>query len=207
MRQMNLTNPAISKQMTLLKEADLIASKDIGLLYRPIFDRIGFLDYATILIRDPQRFGKSINFTYYFKSIVDNALTPGFNVFDTPRVSHSLSYISRGEPVPTQKDITAAYQSDMLTVYGEYYVLFYGYPALIMFFVGSYIFKKIYLSIRSKDVFLFYTYRALVLFVFYNGLNSFGIDWMVLDLIGIIITVELFKNFFKMRSRKLKPVL
>ncbi len=205
-RQLNINEAVSTKQLTLLKEADFIRSKDISLLCRPIFDRIGFLDYATILIRNPERFGISINFIYYFKSIVDNALTPGFNVFDTPRVSHSLSDISRGESVPTQKDITAAYQSNMLTVYGEYYVLFHGYPALITLFLFSYIFKKIYLSIRNKDAFLFYLYRALVLFVFYLWLNSFGLDWMLLDLIGIFITVGLFKYFYKMRRRKLKYV-
>jgi len=195
-----------TKQLTILKEADLIGSKDISHLCRPIFGRIGFLDYSTILIRNQERYSKIINFRYYFESIIDNALTPGFDVFDTPRVSHSMSYISRGESVPTHGDIKAAYQSNMPTVYGEYYVLFHGYPALIIIFVFSYIFKRTYLLIRKKDAFLFYLYRALVLYVFYLWLNSFGIDWILMDLIGIIITVGLFKKFYKMRSRKLKPV-
>lgn len=196
-----------SEQLTILKKFDMFGSKDISLLCRPIFNRMGFLDYSAVLLRNQERYGKIINFQYYFESIVDNVFTPGFNIFDTPRVSHSMSYISRGESVPTHEDIMAAYQSDMPTVYGEYYVLFYGYPALIILFVFSFIFKKLYLSIRNKDVFLFYLYRALILYVFYSWLISFGIDWMLLDLIGIIITVTLFKNFYKMRRRKLKPLI
>jgi hypothetical protein len=195
-----------SYQLTILKESGLFGSKDINMLCRPIFNRMGFLDYSAVLIRNQEQYSKIINFQYYFESIMDNVLSPGFDIFGTPRVSHSMSYISRGEAVPTRKDIRAGYQSNMPTVYGEYYVLFHGYSALIILFVFSYIFKKIYLSIRNKDTFIFYLYRALVLYFFYLWLNSFGIDWMMLDLIGIIITVGLFENFYKMRRRKLKPV-
>ena len=198
---------ARTKQLNILQEADLIGAKDISLLCRPISGRIGFLDYSTMLIRNQERYSKIINFQYYFESIIDNVLTPGFNVFGTIRVSHAMPYISSMRAVPTHEEKRQmGYQSDMPTVYGEYYVLFHGYLALIIFFISSYIFKKIYLSIRSKDPFLFYLYRALVLFVFYLWLNSFGLDWMLLDLVSIIITVGLFKNFYKMRSRKLKPV-
>lgn len=194
------------RPLTILKESNIIETKNINLLCRPLFDRMGFLDYSAVLIRNQEQYSKIINFQYYFESIIDNALTPGFNIFGTPKVSNSMSYIARGESVPTHEDIMATYQSDMPTVYGEYYVLFYGYPALIILFAFSYIFKKIYLSIRSKDAFLLYLYRALILYVFYLWIISFGIDWMMLDLIGIIITVGLFKNFYKMRRRKLKPV-
>ncbi len=194
---------ARTKQLSILQEVDLIGSKDISLLCRPISGRIGFLDYSTMLIRNQERYSKIINFQYYFESIIDNVLTPGFNVFGTIRVSHAMPYIPSMELVPTREEkMQMGYQSDMPTVYGEYYVLFHGYLALIIFFIFSYTFKKVYLSIRSKDAFLFYLYRALVLFVFYLWLNSFGIDWMMLDLIGIIITVSLFKNFYKMRRRK-----
>lgn len=191
-----------TKQLTILKQADFLVSKDIKMLLRPVFDRIGYLDYSAVVINNQERYRKILNFQYYFKSIIDNVLTPGFNVYGTPRVSHSMSYIARRESVPTHEDISAAYQSDMPTVYGEYYVLFHGYPAIIILFVFSYIFKKAYLLIRSKDTFLFYLYRALVLYGFYLWLNSFGIDWMMLDLVGIIINVSLFKKFYQMRRRK-----
>jgi hypothetical protein len=193
-----------TEQLNILKEAALTVSKDISLLGRRIFDRIGFLDYSAVMIRNQKRYGKIVNFRYYFKSIIDNVLTPGFDIFGTPRVAHSMSYIARGESVPTYESIARAYQSNILTVYGEYSVLFHGYPALIILFALSCLFKKLYLSIGSRDAFLFYLYRALILYAFYLWLNSFGIDWMLFDLMGIIITVGLFKNFYKMRTRRVK---
>lgn len=90
----------------------------------------------------------------------------------------------------------------MLTLYGEYYVLCHGYPALIIFFIFSYIFKKFYLSVNSKDALLFYLYRAVILYIFNLWLHSFGMDWMVLDLICIFTTICLFRKFYKMRRKK-----
>ncbi|MFX1480616.1 MAG: hypothetical protein ACFFCI_21205 [Promethearchaeota archaeon] len=195
-----------SYQLTILKESNIFSSKGIKMLCRPIFDRMGFLDYSAVVIRNHEEYGKIINFQYYFKSVIDNALTPGYDIFGTPRVAHSMSYISRGESVPTYEDVAGAYQSDMATVYGEYYVLFHGYPALIILFSICFIFKKIYLWIRCKDSFSFYLRRALVLYVFYLWVNSFGLDWMVLDLIRIIITVCIFENWYKMRRKEVKSV-
>ena len=190
------------KQLALLKKAGSAKLKDVSKLCRPMFNRVAFLDYATLLIRNPQCYREVIKPAYYFKSIIDNVLTPGFTVFNTPRVSSTLKYISRGEPVPTQEQIMASPQSDMPTIYGEYYVFFYGYFALVIILISSFIFKKIYLSICTKDAFLFYLYRALVLYVFYLWINSFGVDWLLFDLISIIVTISLFKNFYKMRKRK-----
>ncbi len=195
-----------SKEFAMLKEVDIWGSQDMSVHFRRIFDRVGFLDYAMVVIKNHEKYAEIINFTYYFKSIIDNVLTPGFTVFGVPRVSHAMSYVARGEPLPTLEDIQAAYQADMPTLYGEYYTLFFGYPALIIFFAFSFLFKKIYLAIRSKDSFSFYLYRALILYVFYLWLNSFGIDWMLFDLVGVIITVYLFKRFYKMRRGKLMPV-
>ncbi len=191
------------KQLTTLKNYS-IGSKDVKILCRSIFDRGGFLDNPADMIRNKEQYHNVINIIYYFKSAIDNGLTPGFNIFDTPKAANALRYIY-GYTIyssPIHKDIKAAYHSSMLTIYGEYYVLFGGYSALIIFFIFSHIFKKLYLSVKSKDAFLFYLYRALILYVFWLWINSFGMDWMVLDLISIFITVGLFKNFYKMRRRK-----
>jgi len=194
---------AITKRLTILKEADLIGSNDIRSLLRPIFERIGYLDYSAILIRNQERFSKIINFQYYFESIIDNALTPGFNVFDTIKISLAIPHVSRMESIPTHREKRQmGYHSTMPTVYGEYYVLFYGYLALIFLFISSYIFKKIYLSIRSKDALLFYLYRALVFYVFFMWLTSFGMDSVIFDLSCIIISVGLLKSFYKIKMTK-----
>jgi hypothetical protein len=189
-----------SKKVSILKKGQVFGSRDVRQLSRPLLERIGFLDFAALLISDPQRYRKIINFQYYFDSILDNVLSPGFNLTDTTTVSHSLGYVTRGEGLPLHEQVSVAYQSDMPTVYGENFVLFYGYPALTVLFVMAFIFKKIYLSIRNNDVTLFYLHRALVLYVFYLWINSFGLDWMLFDLVGIIVTIALFQHFYKMRK-------
>jgi len=163
------------------------------------FDRMGFLDYSVDIIKHQEQYGQVINTKYYLKSIVDNCLTPGFNVFGTPRASNVLKYIYNESPTPTHQDIKNAYHSDMITIYGEYHILFGKYPALLIFFVCSYVFKRIYLALRSKNIFLFFLYRTIVLLIFYDWLNSFGVDWFVFELICIFMTVFLFKNFYRMR--------
>ena len=199
--------PISSKELSIFKESSIFEFLALRVatpfeLYRPIFDRIGFLDYATVVIRNHEKYSNIINFTYYGKSIIDNVLTPGFTVFDTPRVSHAMSYIARDEPVPSLEDILSAYQSDMPTLYGDYYVLFHGYGALAVLFVFSYLFKTIYLSIRTDDTFYFYLYHGLILYVFYLWINSFGIDWFLLDIAGIVTTTVLFRGFYRMRRKK-----
>ncbi|MFH0898826.1 MAG: hypothetical protein V1855_04560 [bacterium] len=190
-----------TKKLSILKKVDLFGSKDVRQLCRPIFERTGFLDFATLLISNPERYRKIINFQCYFDSIMDNVLSPGFNIFDTPTVSHSLSYVTRGEPVPIHEQVLAAYQSDMPTVYGENFVLFFGYPALAVLFIISFVFKRIYLSIRNHDSTLFYLYRSMVLYVFYLWINSFGMDWLLLDLVGIIVTISFFQYFYITRRQ------
>lgn len=177
--------------------------EDTKLFLSPLFDRVGFLDYATDLIINKEKYSKIISPVYYFKSIIDNGLTPGFNIFDVPKSSNALRYIYLGlSDHPTHKDVVEEYSSDMFTVYGEYYVLFGGYLALIFIFIFSYIFKTLYLRIKNKDLFLFFLYRALVLLIFHNWLSSFGMDWVLSELIEILIPVFLFQNFFRMRSLK-----
>jgi hypothetical protein len=200
-RQISANRGIVStQQLAIIKESNIFDTEYNDYLNRTMFFRLGFLDPAADVIKNKERYSRIINIVYYFKSIIDNVLTPGFNVFDTPKVANSLRYIYRDLDLPKHEDIMAAYNSDMLTIYGEYYVLFGGYFALIIFFIISYIFKTIYLSVKSKDIFLFYLYRALILFIFYSWLNSFGLDWMMFDIISIFITVFLFKNFYRSRQ-------
>jgi len=173
---------------------------DITKFCQPVFDRIGFLDFSVDIIKHQEQYSSVINTEYYLKSIVDNCLTPGFDVFGTPRAENALRYIYQDLPSPTHQDINNAYHADMLTIYGEYHILFGKYQALLVFFICSYVFKKIYLALKNKDIFLLFLYRAIVLLIFYRWLNSFGTDWFVFDLVGIFITVFLFKNFYKMRT-------
>lgn len=194
-----------SERIAYLKDLKLHDSDDnVRMTLRPVLDRVGFLSYSADVISNSEEYRQIINGEYYFKSIVDNLFTPGFSVFDTPKAANALRYIYLDiKSNPTHQDVIDVYSSDMFTVYGEYYVLFGGYPALIFLFLFSYIFKRLYLSIRTKNVFSYYLFRSLVLLIFYNWLNSFGLDWMLVDIVSLLIPIYLWKWFYSMRSRKL----
>jgi len=168
----------------------------------PIFDRIGFLDYSTDVIRNSNKYSDIINFPYYIESIVDNTLTPGFDIFNTIRVSWAAPYVSKGFSIPTREDVIDAYQSNQITVYGEHYVLFGGYASLIILFCVSYLFQNIYLRVNRRNTFPYLFYRSLVILIFYYWLNSYGIDWLFMDLITMLISICLLKNFYYVRKMK-----
>lgn len=188
-----------------LKEFELYnLEDDVRIFLRPIFDRAGYLSYSADIISNSKEYDKVINSEYYFMSLIDNVFTPGFNVFGTPKASNALRYIYLDiKPNPTHKDVVANYNSDMFTIYGEYYILFGGYPALIFLFLSSYFFKRLYLAVRTRNVFSYYLYRSLILLVFYRWLLSFGMDWIVVDIISLLIPIFIWRRFYFMRKRKL----
>jgi len=178
---------------------------DMRLTLRSILDRVGFLSYSADIISNSEEYRQVINGEYYFKSVVDNLFTPGFSVFETPKAANALRYLYLDiKSNPTHEDVIAEYSSDIFTVYGEYYVLFGGYPALIFLFLTSHIFKRLYLLIRTKNVFSYYLFRSLILYIFYNWLNSFGMDWMLVDVVSLLIPMYIWKWFYSMRKRRLR---
>jgi len=170
-----------------------------------IYYRLGFIDYSTELIANRQKFARIINGQYYVKSIIDNVLTPGFDVFGTPRASHALSYVIRGESIPDKDQVALNYQADQMGIYGEYYVLFYGYPALAAFFLLACIFQGVFNAIETRNILLSCMYRAVLLNLFYIYINSFGTDWFALNIVITVITTFLFGRYF-VSNRKRKFV-
>lgn len=167
--------------------------KSVGVIY----NRLGFLDISTEIIANRQKFAKVVTAQYYIKSIIDNVLTPGFDVFDTVRVSHALKYVRLGEPIPDNKDqISLNYQADQMGIYGEYYVLFYGYPALVFFFLLAFMLQRVFHALETRNILLSCMYRAALLGLFYIYMNSFGTDWLALDIVSTVITTFLFARFY-----------
>ena len=172
-------------------------------LMYPIFTRLGYIDYSVELINRSEFYRQIINLEYYFKSIVDNGLTPGFDIFNTATISTSLKYINygnMGSVVGKSQARKLEYHSDALTIYGESYVFAFGYLALPLVFLISYGFKKAYSSINNKDLFSFILIRSLILLVFFNGLNSYGADWTLNSIISITITYFLFARLFRSKG-------
>ena len=181
---------------------DIFSSDSMIVSEQRIFDRIGYLDYSADAIVNKDRFRKIVNFSYYFKSIVDNCFTPGFDVFDTPMVAHAMRYITYNLPEPSHEDIRKVYQADMITLYGDYYILFGGYPALVVFFAVAFFLKTVFNLAKDNNLLFYYLERALILYIFYLWLIDFGIDWMVLDLIKIAIMFVLFAIFYKIGRKR-----
>ena len=192
------------KRLEFIKNFNLVdAGLEPKIILRPIFDRIGYLTYAAEIISNGKEYSKVINFDYYAMSVVDNALTPGFNIFNTPKAANALRYIYLDiKSNPTHKDVVDEYNSDIFTVYGEYYVLFGGIAAQVFLFITAYIFKKIYCSIKINEKYSFYLYRSLLLLLFCNWLISFGIDWMIVEVISYLVPISIWSRFYKMRKNK-----
>ena len=167
-----------------------------------LFARIGYLDYATRIIADPDKYSQTINLLYYPKSIIDNILSPGGDLFDAPLVSNTIVFVDMGIKNPTHALVRSQYQSMLLTNYGEYYVLFGPYAGAVMLFFTAFIFKSVYFLIRSRNRLVGYLLRAGVLYLFYIWLKSFGIDWCLRTFlftfgpICFFITVIMKKNYW-----------
>lgn len=160
-----------------------------------IFDRIGFLDYATEIIAHKEQYSSIFNISYYIKSIVDNFLTPGFTVFDTPKVSNALVYKYFNYGVPSLKTVDEYYASDQVTMYGEYFALL-GWGSLVAFILTGYFFQSTYLNFKYKTNMELFIKRALLINIFYVLINSFGLDWLLFDSIAFYLTFILFRNMF-----------
>lgn len=186
----------------VLKEFDIreLVIERSDLVLAGVFDRIGFLDYCAETIANSDRYSGVFNLTYYFKSIVDNILTPGFTVFDTPRVANAINFVYNERGSPSLAKVDEAYQSDEFTMYGEFYSLFGKWFSLIPIFFTGFFCKRIYLNLKPDNIYLFFLKRAIILYLFYSLLNSFGLDWLLLDATAIFFTYQIFKSFFKFKQ-------
>ena len=167
-----------------------------------IFDRLGLLDMGAEVISGSIPYRSVINFTHYFKSIVDSGLTPGFNVFDAPKAANVLSFIYSGQPAVSLQAISVNYQSDILTVYGEAYALLGPIAGLAGIFVVSFLFQKVYRALAGTGPFKQAALRATVLVVFYTYfLGSFGVDWFVVDAVRFAVPFYLLLCLYSMCAR------
>ncbi len=131
--------------------------------------RIGFLDFFIQKISNPV-YEPYVNFTYYFKAIVDK-MTPGFDVFGIPFASRAIYSAYNGPSV-------GVLNSEVITVFGEGYLLlgffsFLLYLALLL--LMEWTFK--HFNASSGAAFgLFYIY---ITYSFYWWLTGSGLDMLI----------------------------
>jgi hypothetical protein len=194
----------IEQVSCLAKACEVTLRSKRSSVARDLLYRLGFLDCASDLIVNRKVYEPAINPRYYLKSLVDNCLSPGFTIFGAAKVAVALGHLRRGESLSVDKAADVVYRAEMPTIYGESYVLFRGYWALPFLAMVAYGFKKLYLAIDCQDAFLFCLGRTLTLFVFHNWLNSMGMDWIVFDLLLILINLGLYHRIFMCAKEPLR---
>jgi hypothetical protein len=157
--------------------------------------RAGFFDYSADLIAHRRQYAPIINGPAYVRSIVDNILTPGFDLFDQPRISNAMRFAYEERGNVSKIASVAAYQSDQLGVYGELYLLF-GYAAFPLMFVVTWAFKRAYVSFDDADPYMLTIKRVATLSIFVEVVNSFGMDWILMDAVTLVAAIYLYRFFF-----------
>jgi len=160
-----------------------------------MFARAGFFDYSADLIAHRREYAPIINPAAYARSIADNILTPGFDVFDQPRISNAMRFAYEERGNVSKIASTVAYQSDQLGIYGEGFLLA-SYAAFPLMFVVAWLFKRVYVAFDDDDPYMFTIKRVVTLSLFVETINSFGIDWVLMDTITLIAAVYIYRWFF-----------
>ena len=178
------------------------AKNNIGL----IFSRVGFLDMASEIIAHKSEYDSIFNATYYAMSAIDNVLTPGFDYFDAPKVSYALVFkhqgYNGGNPSKLYLKESNIYHSDQVTIYGELYALF-GWWSLMAFFILAYILKWVYCNcLISHHHYGEVLRRLVVLYFFVLLINSFGVDWIVVQMLPLALTAFSVFAYYRGVSRQ-----
>jgi hypothetical protein len=195
----------VSRAFALAGEAgsDLSsAGPALDVLISPVAARAGFFDFSAEIIAHRDKYRAVINVPAYFKSVVDNILTPGFDVFDQPKIANSLLFVYRDWGLPSKEQVARSdvYQSDQLGVYGEFYALF-GYACLPLLFLMTYFLKTLYMRVASADPFVFAMKRIIVLSIFARSIDSFGVDWTIGEVLPLVVATFLYAPLFSSKPR------
>jgi hypothetical protein len=165
-------------------------------LYAEIYERIGYFDFTCEMVTNKRNLSQVINPLNEIRSIIDNALTPGFDLFDQARMSHLVSkYYVYKRNIPKTKFMQLNYQSDELTLFGESYLLL-PLPINIFFvFLVGLVFRILWIQRGNMSVLKRLIRRAIAIYLFEELLSSYGIDWFILDTICMYITYKIFMNY------------
>ena len=187
----------LSQAVELARESSSAFSVDsiVDTVMPLIAARAGFFDFSAEIIAHRDEYNSVINLSSYGKSIVDNILTPGFDVYDQPKISNALQFVYSDLGPPSKERESESYQSDQLGMYGEFYALF-GYASLPLFFLVGYLFQRVYVGMRSANPFVLTMKRVIVLFVFVRMLDSYGVDWTILETLPLVAAIYIYRYFF-----------
>jgi hypothetical protein len=171
---------------------------DVGLPL--IFARAGFFDFSAEIIAHRAAYEPVVNLPAYARSIIDNLLTPGFDVFDQPKIANALRFVYADRGKPSKIASAEEYQSDQLGIYGDFFVLF-GWASLPVFFLAACLIKRLYFAWHDTNPFLATMQRVVVLSTWAQVMNSFGLDWVVAETVPLIVAIYVYQFFFAAKPR------
>jgi hypothetical protein len=87
------------------------------------------------------------------------------------------------------------YQSDQFGIYGEFYGVF-GYVCLPLLFAVAFGFKRVYANLKYKNPFKLALKRAVILFAFAWTMDSYGVDWNILQALPLVVAMFIYAPFF-----------
>jgi hypothetical protein len=173
-------------------------SSELDNMGQLIFARAGYFDFTSEIIAHRKEYSDIFTMQSYFMSVIDNVLTPGFDVFDYPKIGNGLSQIYYGVEKLSKKAVKESYQSDQISLIAELFSLFGYFSFFILFLMGR-LFKKFYSSNNDISRFGFALKRIFLVIIFHSALLSFGFDWLLLELIILAVTMILIKQLFRVR--------
>lgn len=175
-----------------------------------IASRVGFFDFSAEIIAHKKNYESIFTFSNYYKSIVDNVLTPGFDIYDTPKVSLSLLYKYKPhvqDNIITKSYIThrGIYNSDQISLYAEAQALF-GWYSLLFFYLFACFLSWIYFKKgNNSNELSSMLIRGLTLLFFVRLFNSFGFDWTLAELLPYLLISSIFL-FFANRAHVIRLI-
>lgn len=179
------------------------------IILAPIFDRIAFLDFTVEMIHNADYLRNYLTPSNYAKSVVDNILTPGFDLFDMPKMSNVIKkcYVIKGPPSVKKYHLDDAedYHSDGVSWFGEAYLLFGKVLALPIILFVALIIRRYYLKLNKNKKLTNYWKLSIVLYMYYTLLYSYGLDWWLIYLVSFVINFIIFKAV-AIRSIRIKKV-
>jgi hypothetical protein len=170
----------------------------LEVLLPPIFARGGFFDFAAELIAHREEYASIFQPSTYYKSIVDNLLTPGFDVYDQPRIANALEFVYDNMGDPSKEIAEEFYQSDQLEIYGEFYAM-YAWASLPLFFLVSWLIKRTYVRLKAPNPYSLTMKRVVLLFIWVEIINSFGLDWLAYEVFPLVVAIFMWRWFFASR--------
>jgi hypothetical protein len=171
------------------------ANTNLALVLAAVFSRIGYFDFSAEVIAHRAQYASVINPYAYGKSIVDNLLTPGFDIYDQPKTANALQFLYRNIGPVSKEALAETYQSDQLGIYGEFYDLF-GYASLPLMFLTTYGFKRLYARLRDARPYMLAMKRIIVLFLFTEVMRSYGLDWTICEAVPLVAAMYMYGLFF-----------